>query len=191
MNYAVDKTIEVIAVAMSLLYTLMYLVGYMPQAYVPAAIGAGLFTYLCYKREIYAEAFLQGFYILMAFLGFYFFYYGYPVSEWEATDNLVLIAGSLITTYLLGLYLRKNTTSKLPFVDSFTTVFSLGATWLMITNIPDSWYYWVAINGVSMILYFKRDLKFGALLFLVYLLMSVDGCIESITWFEDLVSLLV
>ena len=103
---------------------------------------------------------------------------------------MVLIAGSLITTYLLGLYLRKNTTSKLPFVDSFTTVFSLGATWLMITNIPDSWYYWVAINGVSMILYFKRDLKFGALLFLVYLLMSVDGCIESITWFEDLVSLL-
>ena len=90
----------------------------------------------------------------------------------------------------MGTTLKKHTISKMPYVDSFTTVFSLGATWLMIINIPDSWYYWLAINAVSTVLYYKRGLKFGAILYFIYLLMSIDGCIDNITWFEDL-SLLI
>ena len=68
-----DRVLEAIAVLLSLLYTLMYLIGTMPVAFYPAAIGAAIFTYLCYKKEIYAEAFLQFFYIVMALLGFIFF----------------------------------------------------------------------------------------------------------------------
>lgn len=186
-----DRVLEVIAVLLSLLYTLMYLIGIMPVAFYPAAIGAAIFTYLCYKKEIYAEAFLQFFYIVMALLGFYFFYYGYPLGTWGAWQNLALVIGSTIATCFLGLYLKKKTSSKLPMVDSFTTVFSLGATWLMIMNIPDNWYYWVAVNAVSTVLYYRRGLKFGAALFGIYLMMSIDGCFESINWFEDLAKLFI
>ena len=186
-----DRVLEVIAVLLSLLYTFMYLIGIMPGAFYPAVIGAAIFTYLCYKKEIYAEAFLQFFYVVMALLGFYFFYHGYPVGTWDVWENLALVIVSTIATYFLGLYLKKKTSSKLPMLDSFTTVFSLGATWLMIINIPDSWYYWVAINAVSTMLYYRRGLKFGAALFCIYLVMSIDGCFESITWFEYLTNLFI
>ena len=186
-----DRFLEAIAVLLSLLYTLMYLIGIIPVAFYPAAIGAAIFTYLCYKKEIYAEAFLQFFYVVMALLGFYFFYYGYPSGTWGAWEHLALVIGSTIATYFLGLYLKKKTSSKLPMLDSFTTVFSLGATWLMIINIPDSWYYWVAINAVSTVLYYRRGLKIGAALFGIYLVMSIDGCFESISWFEDLANLFI
>ena len=102
-----------------------------------------------------------------------------------------MIAVSTIATWGLGNYLKKNTKSKLPFIDAFTTVFSIGATWLMIIKIPDSWYYWVVINAVSTILYFRRGLKMGAVLYAIYLLMAIDGCFESITWFESLAGLFI
>ena len=70
-----DKILEGLAVGLSLLYTLMYLVGALPGAFYPAALGAGIFTYLCYKKEILADAFLQLFYVAMALLGIYFFYF--------------------------------------------------------------------------------------------------------------------
>lgn len=186
-----DKLLEAIAVILSLLYTLLYLIGVMPAAFYPAAVGAAIFTYLCYKKEIFAEAFLQLFYLLMAGLGIYFFYFGSPVGGWGFESNLVLIAVSTIATWGLGNYMKKNTTSKLPFIDAFTTLFSIGATWLMIINIPDSWYYWVVINSVSTILYYRRGLKMGAFLYAIYLLMAIDGCFESITWFEALAGLFI
>lgn len=184
------KVLEGVAVGLSLLYTFMYLIGVLPWAFYPAAIGAAIFTYLCFKKEILAEAFLQLFYVGMAGLGIYFFYYGSPIGSWSSWDNLTLVLTSTFVTWLLGSYLKKNTSAKIPFIDSFTTVFSLGATWLMIINIPDSWYYWVAINAVSTILYYKRGLKYGALLYFIYLIMSIDGCVDSITWFEDLANFL-
>ena len=61
-----DRVLEAIAVLLSLLYTFMYLIGIVPGAFYPAAIGAIIFTYLCYKKKIYAEAFLQFFYLVMA-----------------------------------------------------------------------------------------------------------------------------
>ena len=186
-----DRVLEAIAVLLSLLYTFMYLIGIVPGAFYPAAIGAIIFTYLCYKKKIYAEAFLQFFYLVMAIFGFYFFYYGYPIGSWGTWENFALVVGSTIATFYLGTYLKKNTNSKLPMVDSFTTVFSIGATWLMILNIPDSWYYWVAINAVSTLLYYRRGLKFGAALFGIYFVMSIDGGFESITWFEDLANLFI
>jgi nicotinamide mononucleotide transporter len=186
-----DKVLEAIAVTLSLLYTFMYLIGVLPGAFYPAAIGAGIFTFLCYKKEIFAESFLQLFYVVMAGCGIYFFYFGLPVGSWGGLDNLILITASLFAAWGIGTYLKKNTSSKMPFVDSFTTVFSLGATWLMIINIPDCWYYWVVINGASTYLYFKRGLKMGAFLYAIYLLMAIDGCIESITWFKSLAGLFI
>ncbi len=186
-----DKVLEAIAVALSLLYTFLYLVNILPSAFIPAAIGAVIFIYLCYRKEIFAEAFLQFFYVIMALAGFYFFYYGYPIGSWGIYHNLILISASTIVTIIVGKYLKEKTKSKMPFIDAFTTVFSLGATWLMVINVQDCWYYWVAINSVSIYLYYMRDLKIGAFLFLVYLLMSIDGCFENITFFESLAGLFI
>jgi nicotinamide mononucleotide transporter len=161
----------------------MYLRGELPLAYLPAGVGAALFAYLCYKREIYAESFLQIVYIGMAFVGAFLTYDGITVGTWEVTDHLKFLGANIAGTLALGNILRNNSGSKLPFIDAFTTVFSLGATGLMILNMNETWIYWIAINSVSIVLYYKRGMKMGALMFAIYLLMAIDGQFESIAWF--------
>lgn len=178
----VDKALEAIAVVSSLGYTWMYLKGYLPEAFIFAALGAAIFTYLCYKKKIYAETALQIFYIWFAIQG-YLMNQGGEVYEWVLGDHLVWLGANAVATALLGYMLKKKTESKLPYLDAFTTVFSLGATWMMIHNVHENWLYWIVIDSVAILLYYKRGLKMGALLYFLYLLLAIDGYFESITWF--------
>jgi nicotinamide mononucleotide transporter len=158
----------------------MYLKGYLPWAFIPAALGAGLFAYICWNKKIYAESALQVFYIGLAGLGL--IGYGNDVQI-SGLFHLILLSGAVIGTVVLGVILRKTTDAMLPFLDAFTTVFSLAATWLMINMIHENWLYWIVIDTVSIYLYAKRGLKLSSVLFLLYLLLALDGYFEAISIF--------
>ena len=110
-EFSVELLIEIIAVACSLLYTWMYLKGYLPGAYIPAAVGAGSFAVLCWKRKIYAESFLQVFYIAMAGYGAWLtlFSTNPDSTVWVPNQHLLYIIASAIGTLSLGLLLKKYT----------------------------------------------------------------------------------
>lgn len=174
------KLIEVAAVTLSVAYTWMYLKGYLPWGFIPAALGAGLFAYLCWNKKIYAESALQVFYIGLAGLGLM----GYG-NEMKISGlfHLVLISGAVLGTITLGVILKKTTDAMLPFLDAFTTVFSLVATWLMVNMIQENWLYWIVIDTISIYLYAKRGLKLSSALFFLYLLLAFDGYFEAISIF--------
>ncbi len=174
------RLIEIAAVTFSVAYTWMYLKGYLPLAFIPAALGAGLFAYICWNKKIYAESALQVFYIGLAGLGL--IGYGNDVQI-SGLFHLILLSGAVIGTVVLGVILRKTTDAMLPFLDAFTTVFSLAATWLMINMIHENWLYWIVIDTVSIYLYAKRGLKLSSVLFLLYLLLALDGYFEAISIF--------
>ena len=169
------KILEGVAVVSGLLYTFLYLYDvFMPAGFFFAIAGAGIFIYLCLRKEIYAESFLHLFYIVTGFIGIAL--YGSEfATKWPVSWHLYLITASVLATILVGYLLKKNSSSKLPYIDTFTTVFSLGATWLMITWEPTNWFYWVVINSVTVVLYYRRGLKMGALLYAIYLLMAIKG----------------
>ena len=174
------KLIEVAAVTLSVAYTWMYLKGYLPWAFIPAALGAGLFAYLCWNRKIYAESALQVFYIGLAGYGLAGYGNGVQIS---GLFHLVLLSSAVLGTVVLGVILKKTTDAMLPFLDAFTTVFSLAATWLMINMIHENWLYWIVIDTVSIYLYAKRGLQLSSVLFLLYLLLALDGYFEAISIF--------
>ena len=174
------RLIEVAAVTFSVAYTWMYLKGYLPWAFIPAALGAGLFAYICWNKKIYAESALQVFYIGLAGLGL--IGYGNDVQI-SGLFHLILLSGAAVGTVVLGVILKKTTDAMLPFLDAFTTVFSLAATWLMINMIHENWLYWIVIDTVSIYLYAKRGLKLSSVLFLLYLLLALDGYFEAISIF--------
>ena len=93
--------------------------------------------------------------------------------SWEYHLSLLLIAGA--GAFALAHLLKKRTKSQLPGLDSFTTIFSIGATWLMVNFVHENWLYWIVIDIVSIYLYLKRGMPLGALLFLLYTLMAIDG----------------
>ena len=174
------KIIEVAAVTLSVAYTWMYLKGYLPWGFIPAALGAGLFAYICWSKKIYAESFLQIFYVGLA--GFGLLGYG-NVLQVSMSLHIAMLSGAAITTMGLGMLLKRKSNSKLPILDAFTTVFSLVATWLMVNMVHENWLYWMVIDSVSIYLYAKRGLKLSSVLFLLYLLLAIDGYFEAISIF--------
>ena len=175
-----ERALEIVAVLLSLGYTWGYLKGWTPWCFFPAAVGAAMLMVLCWRRKILAEAALQAFYVAMAGYGAYASAHpeDWTPQHWSGTSHMLAIGLASLTTLLLAQGLKRHTDSALPRLDSFTTVFSLLATWLMVHNHHANWAYWIAIDAVAIYLYAKRGLPFGAALYAIYLVMAVMG------WFE-------
>ena len=97
--------------------------------------------------------------------------------------HAIWLSTATLGTVLLGMFLKHSTDAAMPYLDAFTTIFSLVATWLMINLVHDNWLYWIVIDTVSIYLYAKRGLKLGSVLFALYLLLALDGYFEAIQIF--------
>lgn len=163
--------LEILAIIFGLLYTILY-VKELQICFFFAVLGAGIYTYLCFKKKIFAEAFLQFFYIPMALYG-WLNWGEYGVNSYSLNTHLLVLGITVLGMVILGFYLKKFTESKSPFLDSFTTIFSLSATWLMVNFINEMWLYLIAVNAVSMLLYYQRGMKLSVLLFAFYTYISL------------------
>ena len=179
---AMVRAAEVVGVAANLLYTWMYLKGMVPEAYLGAALGSVALMWTCSKRGLLAESSLHLFYLFMAGYG------AWVATSWTPWGSVSWVwhVGSIALGCLAWgalVPVLKARGSSLPVVDGFTTVFSILATWWMIQFDALNWWYWLVIDLVSVWLYAKRGMPWGALLFAVYSLMALDGCFEAIEWF--------
>jgi nicotinamide mononucleotide transporter len=138
-------------------------------------MGSLCFAVLCYYKKIFAESGLQLFYMVMAIYGFINMGSEWRIEHysWLYHISLLFMAGA--GAFALARLLKTQTQSQLPALDSFTTVFSIGATWLMVNFVHENWLYWIVIDVVSIYLYLKRGMALGALLFVFYTLMAIDG----------------
>ena len=108
----------------------------------------------------------------MAFYGWY--HWGeYAENSYKLSTHVFLLIATAIVMISLAFYLKKNTESKSPFLDSFTTIFSLTGTWLMVNFIHEMWLYFIAINFISMFLYSSRGMKFSIVLYAFYTYISL------------------
>lgn len=178
-----DAALEFAAVGFSLAFTLLYLRGVVPGCYVAAFFGSTLFAILCWRKHIFAESALHGFYVGMAIYGLLATDTDWRVVSWPLADHVPwLIVGS-ITTGAAGYLLSRNPLAHTPYLDAFTTIFSLIATWLMIGYVHENWLYWIVIDSAAVALYALRRLYLSAGLFVLYLAMAIDGYFNAITWF--------
>jgi nicotinamide mononucleotide transporter len=87
--------------------------------------------------------------------------------------------GGLAWVALVPVLERLN--SSMPRLDAFTTVFSVVATWWMVQWDPINWLHWIVIDAVSICLYMKRGMPWGALLFAVYTALAVHGWLDAVS----------
>ena len=181
---AMVRAAEVAGVVLNLAYTYLYLQGQIPLAYVFAALGAVGLGWACWHRKLQAETGLHGFYLLMAGYGAWLS----VDSDWQVTmhgwfPHAVAVGAGTVAWAALIPWLKQRG-SSMPSLDAFTTVFSVIGTWWMIQGDPVNWIYWMVIDTVSIYLYAKRGMPWGALLFSIYGLMAVDGWFDEISWFS-------
>ena len=172
--WTADRILEGLAVLSSFLYTFLYIKGE-PLCWLFAFVGAAIFTVLCWKKEIIAESFLQLFYVGMAVYGYLNMDDIWELKQWPLTKHLSLTSIGFVGMLCSYFVLKRFTKSYMPLEDSFTTVFSIVATWVMVNYVHENYLSWMVIDVVSVHLYYKRGMYFGAILFAIYTVMVTAG----------------
>jgi len=169
--------IELIAIFFSILYVLLAAKRNI-WCWGAAVISVCLYIYICYSAKLFAETGLQIFYLIMAF-------YGYinwktdngrlEIREWKVGKHFFIILLGIVCTFMMGFYFSVYTSAAMPITDSFTTTFSILATYMVVKKILENWLYWIVVDIVSIYLYFNRELYLTALLFLIYSIIAIYG----------------
>jgi nicotinamide mononucleotide transporter len=175
--------LESIAVLFSILYVVLVARENI-WCWAAAIISVGLYIFICFEAKLYAETGLQFFYLIMAVIG-YLFWKKNPnkkqlnIKELSIGNHALILFVGIVFTLILGYILTIHTQAKLPLLDSFTTVFSIIATFMVIKKILENWLYFIAIDLVSIYLYNSRDLQQSAMLFVLY---TTIACIGYYNW---------
>jgi nicotinamide mononucleotide transporter len=163
--------LEILAIILGIVYTVLY-IKMDKSCLIYGIIGSSIYVYLCYKKQIFAETFLQFVYVL---LGFFLWYNWENEIKFEISQNqhFLLLGASIVMTVVVGYFLKHKTQSKAPFLDSFTTVFSITGTFLMVGFVHETWLYFIVADLISIYLYYSRGLKLSVILFTFYLYLAV------------------
>ena len=67
------------------------------------------------------------------------------------------------------------TNSTVPLADSFTTALSMVGIWALAHKYLEQWFVWIAVDVVTSVLYFHKDIPFKASLYVLYVVIAILG----------------
>ncbi len=127
-----------------------------------AIVSTSIYIYLCFTSSLYIESGLQVFYLIMGVYGWIKWNQdqgeALPIQRWTTQNHLINILISGMVTILLGYIMSTYTSQKSPYLDSFTTIFSLAATFMVTQRVLGNWIYWIVIDAGLAVLYSSREL---------------------------------
>jgi nicotinamide mononucleotide transporter len=171
--------LEQVAVLCALLYVV--LISFKSQwGWLFATISSAIYIFICYFGKLYLETGLQVFYVAMAIYGWYEWSdaedeTNQGIKQWSSKTHMYLISGSLVLTMITGMVFDLYTDQANPYLDAFTTIFSLAATYMVTQKILENWLYWIVIDLVATLLYVNRGLELTGILYLLYTVIAVFG----------------
>lgn len=171
--------IELAAVIFSIIYVVLA-AKKNTYCWFAAIISVSLYIYICFNAKLYAETGLQIFYLIMAFYGYYHWNKKNKliIESWSINKHLTIILLGSLLTFFIGFYFNTYTNASMPIIDSFTTVFSIIATYMVVKKILENWIYWIIIDITSIYLYWQKDLHLSSILFLIYTIIAIFGYIS-------------
>jgi nicotinamide mononucleotide transporter len=123
------------------------------------------YAYIAYQNQYYGDFMLNAyFYFPMQFVGLYLWIKhrddkktkdDIVVNHISTKEKFLWFAICVIGVLDYGLYLN-SIGGRLPFVDSFTTVLSVVATFLMTKRVSEQWLLWILVDIVSIYMWVYR-----------------------------------
>ncbi len=150
-----------------------------------------------YQIQLYPDMFLQIFFFITNIIGFW--QWKFPKKQEANLYNELKISQlslkqfglfsliGLICTALLGTFAKNlselipeifSKPSAFPYMDSFTTIMSIFATFLLIRKKVEAWWIWLAVDIISTYMYFVKDVKLYSLLYAVFCVIALFGAIN-------------
>ena len=196
-TFFVEHWLDIVTTVLGLAYILleyrasvwMWLVGFLMQA-------LGIVLY--YQKGLYADCGMEFYYLAMTVYGYWRWVrkenHGDRLldSDGKAVDQepvpvilpirhfprrlvlpwLAVIAAVWALIYWL---LVTFTNSNVPLADSFTTDLSIVGIWALAHKYLEQWFIWIAVDVVTCVLYFYKDIPFKASLYALYVVIAIFG----------------
>ena len=149
-----------------------------PVGLVQVAVSAWVF----YSAKLYSDALLQVFFFGIQVYGWWHWLHGtgkgraeLPITRARLEEiGAWLIVGG-IGAAGWGELMRRMTDAALPHWDAFILVYSLIAQWLQARKRLENWAGWMIVNVVAVGVYWAKDLRLYAGLYVVFFAMAVVG----------------
>jgi nicotinamide mononucleotide transporter len=174
---------EVTAVVFAILYLLLAIRENI-WCWFCAGISTAIYVWLFITAKLYMESLLNVFYFGMAIYGWMAWNSGRdssharPVTVWPMRVHVVANSIVIVLVFFTGTWLSRYSDAAYPYVDSATTFAAMWATFLVARKVLENWWYWLAIDVVSIFIYWSRGLELTSLLFVVYVVMIPFGLIS-------------
>lgn len=147
-------------------------------------VGCVLFGVVFFLSRLYADALLQLFFVGTSFLGWWQWLAGgaegkaLPVTRvaWQSVIRVVSAAVFIAVGY--GYALWRFTDAFAPFVDSLILTLSVAAQLLLMRRKYESWWFWLAVNTLSVALFSARDLWVTAGLYSAFWINAVVALVR-------------
>jgi len=164
-------------------------------------ITFSLFAVLFYQVRLYSDFFEQFYYIGNCFYGWWVWLAmrkkAENSSEPDVTHCVMKTYFIIVSIIAVGGGLLGFTMSRIhnwlpalfpkpaayPYIDALATVMGFVAAGLMTHKKIEAWILWICVNSICIWLYFARNVKFVAVLYIFFLALALNGLL---TWSRDL-----
>lgn len=152
-------------------------------------IWCWLFGILCsvcgmvvfYHTQLYGQMFLYLFYTAMGFYGLWYWKQAEKkhihIVNWTLNKQILVFSFGVIVS-AVSYFIVLKIHSEIALMDIALTVFSFIATFKETRKVLSGWLYWVILNLLSAVLFYKNGLMGYFILSVVYSVLSVYGFIE-------------
>ena len=177
------SALEVVAVVFAIGYLLLAIRENI-WCWLCAGISTAIYIVLFLEARLYMESALNVFYLAMAVYGWFVWASGSdkghdrPVVRWPLQTHMAAIFGIIIASAVNGFLLTRYSDAAFPYLDSLTTWSAIWATFLVARKVLENWWYWLAIDSASIVIYWIRDLQLTSLLFVAYVIMIPFGIVH-------------
>lgn len=149
---------------------------------------------LFYQIQLYPDMFLQCFFLITNIIGWW--HWTHPTQNESNNRNELKISQllpkqvvsialiGLIATLLMGKFASNlnswlpqlfSMPSAFPYMDSFTTVMSIVATFMLIRKKVEAWYVWLLVDVISTYMYYVKEVKMYSFLYLIFCFIAIFG----------------
>lgn len=149
---------------------------------------------LYYQKGVYADCGMEFYYLAMTAYGYWKWKKDTPLTSLKGREEdssmgdlersithipaRIALYWGIIFVCLWGIIwwlLTSFTDSTVPVADAFTTALSLVGIWALAHKYLEQWFVWIAVDIVTCVLYFHKDIPFKASLYGLYVIIAIFG----------------
>lgn len=140
-----------------------------------------LYTGIFYEARLFSDMGLQVIYVFLQIYGWIHWAKGgardnpLPVTLLSTRSRVTWLILAVFATLGLGYSMHRWAGAALPYWDASATVLSLIAQWFLARKILESWVLWIAVDVLSIGIYFVKELYLTTGLYVIFLGLAISG----------------